>query len=132
LAELRGRSHNFIELLHYFALLVHEQLRVSHHVDKKDVRSFEVTRFFSCSSHSRDQLTHEPQAPLHHSFGASEATIFSNHGSPGSGSVELFRCELPQRGTVDLFHEFEGLSSIAGDERRWVKKPKKVLAYVQW
>ena len=27
---------------------------------------------------ARDQLTHEPQVPLHHSFGAREATTFSN------------------------------------------------------
>jgi len=58
------------------------------------VRSFQVTRFFSCSSHHRDQLTHEPQAPLHHSFGVREATIFLKRGSPGA-SAELFRCELP-------------------------------------
>ena len=89
------RSHNLVELLHYFALLVHEQSGVTHYVNKKDVRSFQVTRFFSCSSHRRDQLTHEPQAPLHHSFGAREATIFSKRGSPRSEFVELFRCELP-------------------------------------
>ena len=59
LAELRSRSHNLIELLHYFALLVHEQSGVTHYVNKKDVRSFQVTCFFCCSSHRRDQLTHE-------------------------------------------------------------------------
>src|SRR4051812_27060285 len=27
--------------------------------------------------------------------------------------VELFRCEMPARGTVDLAHDFEGFSGIA-------------------
>jgi len=54
--------------------------------------------------------------------------IFFEARIPRSGSVELSRCELPPLGTVDLFHDFEGLSSIAGDERRWGKKLKKRLA----
>jgi len=34
LAELWRRSHNLTELLHHLTLLVYQQFRVTHHVDK--------------------------------------------------------------------------------------------------
>jgi hypothetical protein len=91
-----------------------------------------VTRFFSCSSHRRDQLTHEPQAPLHHSFGAREATIFSKHGSPGAGPLSCSvancrRAELLICFTISKVFR-QSLPTRGGGE----KKLKKVLAYVRW
>ena len=42
LAELRCRSHNLIELLHHFALLVYKQSGVTHYVNKQHVSNFQM------------------------------------------------------------------------------------------
>jgi hypothetical protein len=51
LTELRRLAHHLIKLLHRFALLVDEQLRVTHHVDEQDVRDLEVRIGFQLGGH---------------------------------------------------------------------------------
>ena len=53
-AELRRVAHNVVELLQHLALLVHQQLRVTHHVNEQDVRSFQMSRLFSGTGHGRE------------------------------------------------------------------------------
>src|SRR5262249_2153176 len=54
--ELRSVSYDFIEYLESLALLVEEQLRVTHHVHEKNVNNLQLKLGFRISVHIASRL----------------------------------------------------------------------------
>ena len=84
-AELFSAADNLVQQLEQAALLINQQLGVADNVDEEHIGDLELNLFFNLRGHGGDSTRLRANA-LHHSFGASEATIFSKRGSPRRGS----------------------------------------------
>src|SRR5690349_5981452 len=97
-SKLRRLAHDVVELLQHFALLVHEQLRITDHVYEQDMRSFQMNCSFPASSHSAIVYA---QTPLIHSFNAS-------YMKAGGKVMKLFRAAFElARGHNLLYQGFK-------------------------